>query len=808
MPITLDDLLADPSAAFLPAMWATTQPGSRAARLRERLAGVTRRIDVERTRITTTSYQCTAGQSTAQRRAAMLLDLAQHTTLTIEDDELIVGNRTPLPRMGVIAPEGAVDWVDRELDGLATRPQDRFEIDPAEIAELRSLFPAWRGRTLEDAVGQRLPHSVKAAIAGRAFTLNQTDHAQGHILPDVAAWLRLGINGLRTRLATAAARASDSGHRTFYAAGQTALDAASLFISRYAGLADQLTAVTEDDSARRDELTGIARRCRWLTTHPARDFSEALQALWFLFVLLQMESNASSFSPGRLDQLLWPYLATDLAAGRLTLPTAQEWLECLWLKFNEIVLLRSSASARYFAGFPIGFNVVVGGQTANSHDATNALSYMCLRAQADLGLTQPNLSLRIHRGSPVALLTAATQVISRGSGMPQVFNDEVIVPGQTARGVAEVDALDYAVVGCVELSIPGKALGWSDAAMFNMTRVLELTLFGGHDPQTGARIGLRTPSLDQMATFAELEAAYDRQMAHFVDLMLEGCAIVDRLHAELLPSPFLSLVVADCTERGLDVTTGGARYNFSGVQGVQIANVADTLAAVEQAVFIERWLAASDLLAALRADFTGQEALRQRLLRRLPKYGNDDDRVDIHAQRWARRYGELVSRRATVRGGVYQPGFYTVSAHLPMGAAVGATADGRRVSEPLADGGLSPMAGRDSRGATAVLRSVAKLDLSQASNGALLNMRFLPAFFAGPGALAAFVQFLRTFSQLKIPHIQFNVVSAETLRQAQAQPDLFRSLVVRVAGYSAYFTELDQELQEEIVARTAFAGVE
>lgn len=344
--------------------------------------------------------------------------------------------------------------------------------------------------------------------------------------------------------------------------------------------------------------------------------------------------------------------------------------------------------------------------------------------------------------------------------------------------------------------------------MFNLTRVLELTLFGGKDPQTGEQIGLPTPTLAEMSSMAELEAAYDAQLAHFIPLMVKGCNVVDQIHAELLPSPFLSLVIQDCIERGLDVTAGGAHYNFSGVQGVQIANVADSLVAVEQAVFQEKWLSGQELLEALRTNYAGAEVLRQRLINRVPKYGNDDARVDRYASKWGDRYAELVERHETIRGGVYQPGFYTVSAHVPMGANVGATPDGRHAGTPLADGGLSPTAGRDRRGATAVLQSVSKLDLKLASNGTLLNMKFLPSFFAGDQALDKFVLLLRGFCRLHIPHVQFNVVSAATLRAAQANPEEYRSLVVRVAGYSAYFTELDKDLQNEIISRTEFGDAD
>jgi len=297
---------------------------------------------------------------------------------------------------------------------------------------------------------------------------------------------------------------------------------------------------------------------------------------------------------------------------------------------------------------------------------------------------------------------------------------------------------------------------------------------------------------------------YDKQLAHFVPLMVKGCNIVDRIHAEILPSPLLSLVITDCIERGVDVTAGGAHYNFSGVQGVQIANVADSLVAVKQAIFEEKWLNPREFLTMLRNNYVGQETLRQRFVHRVPKYGNDDDRVDGYARKWANRYSELVAQHATLRGGVYQPGFYTVSAHVPMGANVGATPDGRFAGTPLADGGLSPSAGCDQKGPTAVLRSVGKINLRLASNGTLLNMKFLPSFFDGKHALEKFVTLLRGFCKLEIPHVQFNVVSAATLRQAQATPEEFRHLVVRVAGYSAYFTELDKELQDEIIRRTEF----
>ncbi|MEA4907993.1 MAG: glycyl radical protein [Chloroflexi bacterium] len=782
-------------------------PNRRIASIKEKILNTVQEIDVERARIVTRSYQRTENEPMVVRRAYMLSDLAQQLSIKIDEDELIVGNRSISARMGVISPEGAVAWVDRELEGFPTRPQDKFQIKAEDIHELRQeIFPYWHGKTLEDLVAQRVPRRIQHVVDYKAFSLNQTDHAQGHILPDVQAWVNLGIHGLRRKVQQAAAANPGAAQQDFYRAALITLEAASTFISRYAVLAEEMAA-QERDAARREELLRIAENCRHLASHPAATYWQALQAVWFLFVLLEIESNASSISPGRLDQYIYPYLERDLHDGSLAIELAQELLENFWMKYNEIVLLRSSESARYFAGFPIGFNTVVGGQTPDGRDATNLLSYMCLRAQADLGMPQPNFAVRVYQNSPAEFLEAVAYVISLGSGMPQVFNDEVAIPGQIHRGIDPRHALDYAIVGCVELSSPGRALGWSDASMFNLVRILELTLFGGRDPQSGELVGLPTRRLDEMASMADLEADYDRQLQYFVGLMVEGIDIVDKLHAEVYPSPFLSLVVDDCIQKGQDVTAGGARYNFTGVQGVQVANVADSLLAIQTAVFDEHWLKPAELLDVLHDNYAGAEVLRQRLINRIPKYGNDEDQVDRFAKKWADRYSELVAQYPTPRGGCYQPGFYTVSAHVPMGSHVGATPDGRLSGAPLADGGVSPTAGRDRRGATAVLHSVSKINLELATNGTLLNMKFLPSFFEGKHAYKKFAAFLRGFSALKIPHVQFNVVSADLLREAQTNPDQFRHLVVRVAGYSAYFVELDTDLQNEIIQRTEFASV-
>ena len=517
-----------------------------------------------------------------------------------------------------------------------------------------------------------------------------------------------------------------------------------------------------------------------------------------------MESNASSFSPGRADQYLYPYYRADVDAGRLDRAGALELVEALWLKFNQIVYLRNSHSASFFAGFPIGFNVAFGGRDETGRDESNDLSHLFLEAQAHILLPQPNLSARLHEHTPDALLDECTRVIGMGSGMPQVFNDESIIPALEAQGIAPADAVNYAIVGCVELTTHGNNLGWSDAAMFNLVKALELAMNDGKCLLTGAQLGPQTGYLTDFATYGDLERAFAVQIDHFFEKMIEACEKVEEIHQRLLPSAFLSSVIDDCLERGLDVTRGGAHYNLSGIQVIQVANVADSLAAVKKLVFDEGTVDKARLVAALQTNYEHDDELRHMLINKAPKYGNDVEWVDEIGNQWVHYFAAKFEGRTNYRGGRYHTGLYTVSAHVPMGANVGATPDGRPARAPLADGGMSAVYGRDHRGPTALLSSVARVDSYLGSNGTLLNMKFLPRLFKSEEGAAAFSSLLRGFVKLGINHVQFNVVTREDLIAAQKDPDKYRNLTIRVAGYTAYFTELAEDLQNEIIARTSY----
>lgn len=780
-----------------------TGRSARVDRLMERMLSEPRYASIEQARIITRCYRENEGQPRILQRARALKAALEEITIAIDPEERIVGNRTAGVRAGVVFPESGSNWVNREFETLPTRAQDRFEVRPEDIEIFRrEIYPYWQGKSLEDVLRAR--NGAEFDALSMVVKINQKDHAQGHICPDCAAWLKKGPAQLRCEARTLGA-AAEGERALFYRAVELTMDGAIAFMERYAKLAREMA--EEQTGEARLSLIEVAQNCSSLAVRPAQSFHEALQSLWFLFVILQMESNASSFSPGRMDRYLWPYYAADVRAGCIDADGALELIECLWLKFNQIVYMRNAHSAKYFAGFPIGFNVALGGVDESGRDFSNALSFLMLRAQKDLGLPQPNLSVRLHAGSGDALLKEAVRVVARGSGMPQFFNDQSVIPALEALGISEDDARDYAIVGCVELTTQGNCLGWSDAAMFNMNKVLELTLNGGRCLLTGKQLGLNLGELTDYDSYEVLEEAFRRQLDHFMDRMMAACDVVERAHQELLPSPFLSSVVRDCMERGVDVTAGGAHYNLSGIQMIQVANLADSLAAIRSLVYEQRRVSRETLLMALRSNFEGFEKLRSMLLNRAPKYGNDVDGVDLLGAKWAEYFKERLSRFRNYRGGPCHTGMYTVSAHVPMGENLGASPDGRRAREPLADGGMSPVYGRDEAGPTAVLKSVSKLNSTLTSNGGLLNMKFLPDFFETEAGVDRFADFLRAFVDLEIPHIQFNVVRREDLIEAKAHPERYRSLTVRVAGYTAYFVELAEELQDEIIARTSYAQV-
>ncbi|MFZ0281787.1 MAG: formate C-acetyltransferase/glycerol dehydratase family glycyl radical enzyme [Bacteroidales bacterium] len=767
--------------------------------LRQKTLSAKRSLSLEQAKIITRVYTENENLPVCLKRAAALAASLREMPLLIDPEELITGNRTPGIRSGVVFPEAGISWLGTEIETLNTRPQDQFFVNNEDISYFREVIePFWKGKTLEDHIYSELGEDLP--LLEKVVKINQKDHAQGHICPNVKKWLEYGPAGL-LRIARERLEKDDSSKADFYKSVIISLEASCDFIQRYSKLAQELADEQPEPVLARN-LKEMSVICANISQNPTSGFREALQSVWFLFVILHMESNASSFSPGRMDQYLYHFFQSDLKSGKISSASALELIDALFIKFNQIIYLRNANSARYFAGFPIGFNVTVGGQNEIKEDVVNELSYLFLKAQDHIRLPQPNLTARLHKSSSPDFIEECTRIIGLGTGMPQIVNDESIVPALESSGVSHKDAMDYAVVGCVELSGSGNFLGWSDAAMFNLVKVLELTLNNGICMLTGEQVGLKTGYLSDYENYADLENAFAKQIDFFIRRMTKACEVVETIHQLHLPSPLLSSVVDDCLDKGLDVTAGGAKYNFSGIQAIQIANIADSLSVLKQLVFERKLVSREKLLEALHSNFEGNETLRQICINKVPKYGNDVESVDNEGAKWLTFFAGELKKYKNYRHGDYHMGLYTVSAHVPMGRNVGATPDGRLSQSPLADGGISPMYGRDKTGPTAVLNSVSRLPFNLASNGSLLNMKFLPSFFNTEGVRSKFSSMLRAFVELKIHHVQFNVVTPEELLKAKSDPDSYRGLTVRVAGYTAYFTELAEDLQNEIIQRT------
>lgn len=769
--------------------------------LKEKTLSEKRFLSLDQAKIITRVYQENETLPVSLKRAKSLAQSLIEMPIIIDPKELIVGNRTPGIRSGVVFPEAGISWLEKEIETLSVRPQDQFNVKKEDISYFKNVIePYWRGKTLEDHIYSSFGDEIRAIE--KVVKINQKDHAQGHICPNVGKWLKYGPAGL-LELTREKQKCADLCQKDFYNSVVLSLEASCEFIRRYSVLAKELTE-NQADIEFSENLKEISLICDNLSKYPPSSFREAVQSVWFLFVILHMESNASSFSPGRMDQYLYPFYISDIRSGKISDTSALELIDALFIKFNQIVYLRNAHSAKYFAGFPIGFNIVIGGETKSGKDATNELSFLLLKAQDHIRLPQPNLTARLHRSSPDDFINECTRIIGLGTGMPQIVNDESIIPALELSGISHNDAIDYAVVGCVELSTQGNFLGWSDAAMFNLVKVLELTLNNGVCMLTGEQMGLKAGDLTDYNNYAQLEDAFVRQIDFFLDRMVRACEGVEKIHQIHLPSPFLSAVIDDCLDKGSDVTAGGAKYNFSGIQAIQVANIADSLSVLKQLVFDQKLIGKKRLLEALRNNFAGNEILRQICLTKVAKYGNDIAWVDEIGEKWLSFFANRLKKFKNFRGGKYQMGLYTVSAHMPMGQNVGATPDGRLERTALADGGVSPMSGRDKKGPTAVLKSVSRLPFNLAGNGSLLNMKFLPSFFKTENDRRNFSSLLKSFVDLKIHHVQFNVVNKEDLVKAKSDPDSYRGLTIRVAGYTAYFTELAEDLQNEIIQRTTY----
>ncbi len=831
----------------------TPEKTARIDRLKAALYEKMPQIEADRAVLLTESYRETEGEPIITRRARAFAHILENIPITIRKDELIVGSATVSPRSCQVFPEFSFEWLESEFDTIAKRTADPFEISDETKKTLHEVYRYWKGKTTSELAASYLAPETKAALAHNMFTVgNYYYNGVGHVTVAYDKVLKIGYRGIIEE--AKAARAKLSFGDPDYASRTAFLDAVILsckaavgYAKRYAKLALELCE-KETDPQRKKELALIARNCSRVPENGAESFWEACQSFWFVQMLLQTESSGHSISPGRFDQYMFPYYQADLDAGTLDRSFAQELMDCIWIKLNDLNKARDASSAEGFAGYSLFQNLIAGGQTKDGEDATNDLSFMCIAATAHVMLPQPSLSVRVWNKSPHEFLVKAAELTRTGVGLPAYYNDEVIIPSLLSRGLTMEDARDYNIIGCVEPQKAAKTWGWHDAAFFNMCRVMELVFSSGMDK--GEQIGVRTPDVAGMKSFDEFFDAYKAQMDCMISLLVNADNAVDRAHAERCPLPYLSSMVEDCIGRGKTPEQGGAVYNFTGPQGFGIANVADALYAVRTLVFEEKKFTLAELRDALAANYgknaltadtaasvavetakaladagqkvdgetiasivrtlteTGLSDEKQKryagireMILDVSKYGNDIAEVDALAREAAYTYTKPLETYRNPRGGQFQAGLYPVSANVPLGAQTGATPDGRYAYTPVADG-VSPSAGRDTHGPTASCNSVSKLDHGIASNGTLFNMKFHPSALAGTSGIECFVALVRAYFDQKGSHIQFNVVSRETLRDAQAHPEKYQSLVVRVAGYSALFVTLSKSLQDDIINRT------
>ena len=681
--------------------------------------------------------------------------------------------------------------------------------------EQKELFreriePYWRGKTVIEHWLTRVPEKTRGLSyeTGVIDCEIKTESGPGEIALGYGdILLPMGWGGVRgwaeERLAALDTTdpASDD-KRYFLEAVVISCEAMGALARRHAEAARAAAASAAPDRAA--ELERVAAACDWVAEKPPRTFHEALQLLWFSQLSLMMELNAPSYSPNRMDQYLYPYYADDVRSGELGPRAAQELLECLWIKLAEQCWILNTNCSQYFAGYTAFQNVTVGGVKADGEDATNDLSYMLLQASMDVRLNQPSLAVRLHRNCPEEFLLKVCELSRLGTGFPAIHNDEVGIKALLRKGVTTEEARDWCLVGCVEPNLPGKLHQWSDYGHYNFGSAVEFALFNGEHLLSGRTLGLETGDPNGFATFEEFEAAVMAQLAEQIRHIAIQGHVTEALHRELLPCPLASSLMLDCIESGADLLRGGARYKRGpGTLGIGLSDGVNSLAAVKKLVYDDKRLTMDELREAIRADFEGYEEVRELCLA-APKYGNDDDEVDRYVRDFAHMVVTEHEKYPTLTGGTMMPSWYPVSSNVPQGLTVAALPSGRRAKHPLADG-VSPNQGTDRLGPTAVLRSVGKFQHEDLDGGTLLNVKFEPQVVAGDDGLQRFAAYLRGFLDLPIYHVQFNVVEEETLRCAQEHPEDYRSLLVRVAGYSAFFVELHKDIQDDIISRTTNA---
>ncbi len=780
-------------------------PMSRIGRLRWKIIDAPQEVCVERARYVTEAMKEHWSDHPLRRMSFALSHILNNISVIIRDDEVVVGCRTSKLKGAPLFPENKSRWIEGDLDSFEKRVLQRALITDDEKTELAGkVLPFWRGKTVEEAMEKLLPPDVSEDMDKYIFTMMlEITYGIGHFTMDhkkvLAAGLRGVIDGAEKKWKAMPEKDRESEKGMFYEAVIRSCEAAIAFAKRYSAHATMLAA-KEKDPARAAELREIARVCDRVPEHPAGNFHEAVQSMYFIHLISQIESGGNSISLGRIDQVLYPYYKKDLDAKGTTPQKARELLSMLFIKTNEIwnVLEEAFIPGGEGTEGKTTQNVTVGGVGADGEDATNELSWIGLDAYADVRTVQPNFGVRVSKKTKDDFFAKAVDY-SRDGVLMHFHNDDVIVRSLVKAGHTLEDARDYGVVGCLEPNAQGKSFASTFAVQFNGIKCLELALFNGVDNIFGYQSGPQTGDAAKFESFEQVWNAYDAQVRHFFTQMTRGMEVLDRSIAAAVPSPFASAMVDGCIEKGRDLTAGGAVYNSTGVQLMGFANIVDSLYSLKSVIFDGKRHTMADMVGWLSDDWQDNEDKQAYFLNRVPKYGNDVDEIDRMAARVVEHYCDVVSSRKNFRGGAYWPGIFSVGFHVSFGAFTGATPDGRFAGSVLGNG-VTPTTGNAISGPTAIMNSVAKLPVEGLYNGANLNMRFQGKKIATKNLMLL----IKAFFDKGGEQVQFNMLDSEILREAQRQPEKHRDLFVRVSGYSAEFTGLSEMAQDEIISRTEF----
>lgn len=790
----------------------------RVKRLRERFMTYKPNVDIERALIYTRVFKESDMVKDDPRIIALSKAFAvflNERTIYIEDDQLFAGSFGRKPRAFPIYPETLGDSLIGQYRKLPTREIDRFEYPEEDRLILEEKLHKWHGTGMYHYVYDDMPMYAKqlflkdpndnASGGTNIFSLDvPLNGPAGHITPDYQTVLAIGFQGIKERaekrLEQAEAEQDQEGIN-FLKSVVICADAIINFAHRYAELARK-KAETEKDSRRKQELLTMAEACDRVPALPPRTFQECLQSVWFTFIDIQMEAYERCFGVGRLDQYAYPYLKADLEAGRITEAQAQELLDCLWMKFPETNYINTESHSQIASGFPAQQQIMVGGQTADGRDASNPLSYMCLQASINTLLHQPSISFRYFEGTPDSLVEQACRLARKGAGHPSFFNDARCVSALVYKGIPLEDARDYSSVGCAGILPTRKDKGTHNAGYLNVASPLEFALHDGYWKKGDKQVSIHTGDAREFKTFQDVMDAYEKQLAYLIKVYSAEIIKVEKAHKELCPTPFISSFVQDCIGRARDKSAGGAILNSGpSPRGIGLADVADSLSALKKWVFEEKKYTMAQVLEAMDHNFEGYEEMRQVLATKTDRYGNDIPYADDIAKKVVEIYGQETDKYRSLYGGRFHPGFNSVSSNVPYGEAVCALPDGRKDYTPLSNGN-SPCNGADVSGPTAIAISCGGLNHDLMSGGSILNVKITPTSVAGDDGMQRFVEYVKGAMAAGVWHVQFNIVDQEVLRDAQIHPENHRDLIVRVAGYSAFFTGLSRRLQDDLIGRT------